>query len=70
MPLGEVIHAYALGPSELTFLTLEFFFGKTLTHVHYGETFCCWRFGIKGGVVELLEKYKEEGEGNQTLGVT
>jgi hypothetical protein len=40
---------------------------KMLTHVHYGETLCCWRFGIKGGIVEMLEKEKEEEDGDRTL---
>jgi hypothetical protein len=33
------------------------------THVHYGKTLCCWHFGIKGGVVEVLEKRKRERKG-------
>jgi hypothetical protein len=31
-----------------------------LTHVHYGETLCCCKLGIMGGVVELVEKEKGE----------
>jgi hypothetical protein len=34
-----------------------------LTYVHYGETFCCWQFESKGGVVAILEKLKEEEKG-------
>jgi hypothetical protein len=47
VPLGDVDHAYALGPSVLTSNPCKSF-ENMLTHVHMEYTHCIWQVGSKG----------------------